>query len=69
MSLGEVALMRGDLPSARRYFGTVLHTHDGNALARFYVGYIALKGADTARARMEYVRGCTATGGRSARRR
>ena len=61
VSLGEVALMRGDLASARRYFGTVLHTHDGNAPARFYMGYIALKGADTVRARTDFSRATSAT--------
>ena len=60
VSLGEVALMRGDLASARQYFGAVLHTHEGNALARFYVGYIALKGADTVRARTEFIRATSA---------
>jgi tetratricopeptide (TPR) repeat protein len=61
VSLGELALMRGDLASARRYFGTVLRTHDGNAPARFYMGYIALKGADTVRARTDFLRATSAS--------
>jgi Flp pilus assembly protein TadD len=48
LRLGEVALMRGDLASARRYFATVLATHAGSALAHFYAGYIAWKNDDTA---------------------
>ncbi len=58
--LGEVALMRGDLAPARRYFGTVLRTHEANVPARFYVGYIALKGADTVRAQTEFSRATSA---------
>ena len=61
VSLGEVALMRGDLASARRYFATVLRTHDGNAPARFYMGYLALKGADTVRARSDFLRATSAS--------
>ena len=60
VSLGELALMRGDLASAQRYFDTVLRTHGGNVPARFYVGYIALKGSDTVRARTEFIRATSA---------
>ena len=60
VSLGQVALMRGDLASAQRYFDAVLRTHGGNVPARFYVGYLALKGADTLRARTEFIRATSA---------
>ena len=61
LHLGEAALIRGDLVSAGRYFNDVLGSHAKSAEARFYVGYIALKGADTARAQTEFSRATSAT--------
>jgi tetratricopeptide (TPR) repeat protein len=51
LRLGEAALLRGDLTSARRYFATVLATHAASAPAHFYAGYIAWREGDAARAR------------------
>jgi tetratricopeptide (TPR) repeat protein len=54
LRLGEVALLRGDLASARRHIGTVLGTHAESVPAHFYAGYIAWKQGDIARARAEF---------------
>jgi tetratricopeptide (TPR) repeat protein len=54
--LGEVALLRGDAPAARRRFAAVLVTHAANSLARFYNGYIAWKNGDVALADREFRR-------------
>jgi tetratricopeptide (TPR) repeat protein len=51
--LGEIALMRGDVASARRYFAAVLATHPGNTAAHFYSGYLRLLERDRAGAREE----------------
>jgi len=56
LQLGEVALMRGDLPSARRYFATVLATHAESPQAHFYAGYIAWTEKDLPRAREAFRR-------------
>ncbi|HVS60977.1 MAG TPA: FG-GAP-like repeat-containing protein [Gemmatimonadaceae bacterium] len=61
LHLGEAALVRGDLVTAGRYFNEVLGSHAKSAEARFYVGYIALKGADTVRAQTEFSRATSAT--------
>jgi tetratricopeptide (TPR) repeat protein len=54
LRLGEVALLRGDLASARRHIATVLGTHAESVPAHFYAGYIAWKQGNTARARAEF---------------
>jgi len=54
LRLGEVALMRGDLASARRYFATVLATHAASEPAHFYVGYAAWKDNNVAVALEEF---------------
>jgi enediyne biosynthesis protein E4 len=51
--LGEVALMRGDIASARRHFASVLATDATNASAHFYTGYLAFKENDATRAGAE----------------
>lgn len=56
LRLGEVALLRGDLASAKRYFATVLATHSGSAPAHFYSGYVAWKGNDMVVAREAFRR-------------
>jgi tetratricopeptide (TPR) repeat protein len=61
LHLGEVALVRNDRVEAGRYFNEVLGSHAKSAEARFYVGYIALKGADTVRAQTEFSRATSAT--------
>ena len=53
LHLGEVALVRGDLASARRYFTAVLATHSTNSSAHFYTGYLAFRAHDSTRARDE----------------
>jgi tetratricopeptide (TPR) repeat protein len=58
LRLGELALLRGELPAARRYMDLVLATHADNAVALFYAGYVSWKTGDTARARAEF-RGST----------
>ena len=51
LHLGEVALLRGDPVSARRYFAAVLVTDTGNATAHFYTGYLAFKANNSSLAR------------------
>ncbi|HET7186755.1 MAG TPA: ASPIC/UnbV domain-containing protein, partial [Gemmatimonadaceae bacterium] len=53
LRLGEVALIRGDLASARRYLAAVLATHSTNSAAHFYTGYLAFRAHDAMRARDE----------------
>jgi tetratricopeptide (TPR) repeat protein len=60
LRLGEVALLRHDSASARRYFQTVLATHANNGPARFYTGYLEWKTGNVARAREEFARGSSA---------
>ena len=48
LHLGEVALVRGDLATASRYFNEVLGSHANSAEAHFYAGYIAWKRGDRA---------------------
>jgi tetratricopeptide (TPR) repeat protein len=54
LRLGEVALLRGDLASARRHLATVLATHAESVPAHFYAGYIEWKQGSIARARAEF---------------
>ena len=54
LRLGEVALVRGDVTTARRYFADVLSTHAANSAAHFYSGYLAWKENDMARARVAF---------------
>lgn len=56
LQLGEAALVRGDLSTARRQFETVLSTHAASVPAHFYLGYIALKRGDEAGAAREFAR-------------
>jgi tetratricopeptide (TPR) repeat protein len=58
--LGEVALLRGDLATAKRHFDAVLVTHAGNGLARFYAGYVEWKKGNTALAEQQYMRAVAA---------
>ena len=58
--LGEVALVRGDLASARQYFATVLATHATSSPAHFYAGYIAWTEHNTTLAREEFRRAVSA---------
>ena len=51
--LGEVALLRGDRVSARRYFSAVLKTDASNPSAHFYNGYLAFADGDVTQARAE----------------
>jgi hypothetical protein len=45
--LGEVALLRGDLASAKTRFETVLATHAASSVTRFYMGYVEWKNGHT----------------------
>lgn len=58
--LGEVALLRGDLATAKLRFEQVLVTHAGNGVARFYAGYVEWKNGNTALARQQFARGVAA---------
>jgi Flp pilus assembly protein TadD len=52
--LGEVALLRGDLATAKRHFEAVLVTHAGNGAARFYAGYVDWKNGNAALAQRQF---------------
>lgn len=54
LHLGEAALLRDDLVTARRYFESVLGSHLKSAPAHFYVGYLAWTTADTTEARRAF---------------
>ena len=60
LHLGEVALLRGDPVSARRYFAAVLVTDTGNATAHFYTGYLAFKANNSSLAREKLRRSAAA---------
>ena len=59
LHLAEVALLRGDRASARRYLGAVLKNDVSNTAAHFYMGYLALRDKDLPRAREELRRAST----------
>ena len=56
-----MALIRGDLGSARRLFDEVLTTNSQSRQALFYRGYIAWRGGDSAAARSAYTKSAAAT--------
>jgi tetratricopeptide (TPR) repeat protein len=58
--LGEVALLRGNLAAAKRYFDAVLVTHAGDGLARFYAGYVEWKNGNIALAEQQFGRAVAA---------
>ncbi len=58
--LGEVALLRGDLATAKLRFEQVLVTHAANGVARFYAGYVEWKNGNTALAQQQFARGVAA---------
>ena len=58
-----MALIRGDLASARRYFAAVLATHAASAPAHFYTGYEAWKDNNTAVALAEFRQAASASAG------
>jgi enediyne biosynthesis protein E4 len=60
LRLAEVALMRGDRASARRELAPVLKTDVNNAMAHFYMGYLALRDKDLPIAREELRRAAKA---------
>jgi tetratricopeptide (TPR) repeat protein len=59
LHLAEAALMRGDRASARGFLGAVLENDVSNTSAHFYMGYLALRDKDLARAREELRRAST----------
>ena len=61
LHLGEVALIRGDFPAARRVFEEVLRTNAQSRQALLYTGYIAWHNGDSALARAAYVKSAAAT--------
>ena len=63
LRLGEVALVRGDLAAAQRYFATVLATHATSTAGHFYAGYAAWKTNNTALALEEFRQAVSASVG------
>jgi tetratricopeptide (TPR) repeat protein len=61
LHLGEVALIRGQLATAREYFDGVLRTNAQSSQALFYSGYIAWKNGDTASARARFAKAASST--------
>jgi len=61
LHLGEVALIRGQLATAREYFDGVLRTNAQSPQALFYSGYIAWKNGDTASARARFAKAASST--------
>jgi Flp pilus assembly protein TadD len=59
LHLAEAALMRGDRASARGFLDAVLENDVSNTSAHFYMGYLALRDKDLARAREELRRAST----------
>jgi tetratricopeptide (TPR) repeat protein len=60
--LGEVALLRGDLTTAKRHFDAVLATHSANSIARFYAGYVEWKNGNVQLAQQQFARAVAAAG-------
>jgi tetratricopeptide (TPR) repeat protein len=56
LQLGQVALLSGDLSSARAYFDAVIGSNESSVDAHFYRGYMEWKGGDTQRGRESFVR-------------
>lgn len=52
--LGEAALLRGNLSSAKTRFEAVLATHAGSSLTRFYSGYIEWKNGHSVLAQKQF---------------
>jgi tetratricopeptide (TPR) repeat protein len=70
LSLGEVALVRGDLEDARHYFDAVIGSHQTSLEAHFYEGFLAWKAGALAEAseRLDVAAGLVrpaASGGRA----
>ena len=61
LHLGEIALIRGDLATARRVFEEVLRTNAQSRPAYFYTGYIAWRRGDSASARAAYASSAAAS--------
>jgi tetratricopeptide (TPR) repeat protein len=56
LQLGQVALLRRDIPKALGYFDAVLGSNESNAEAHFFKGYIAWKGGAPQQGRESFVR-------------
>ncbi len=56
LQLGQVALLRGEIPKALGYFDAVLGSNESNADAHFFRGYIEWKGGEIQRGSESFAR-------------